>query len=314
MNTDTLIARLNDGATASLVTLSVDHVMTQPVNALIEADWLAGQIVTAIAAASESDQTERWIRERIAELRANPPPGSLRDQLPTEVIGPVRDMVVRPFVPDRVIIGRMLGHRAVETLVRDLLVGAIQSFSQRFRPNLPSGIPGAGLGLRSLKKVRKSVLGGIGQELEKQAESRVREFVDSVLAQVLAQVADRICDAKDAEIYGRFRGHLMDQILDTPMVDLDHELGKVDPDALVQTGVAIANSLAKRANLRDEVRDMVQAGLEAMGDKTIGAHLKEAGITDEWRAEIEPQMVNRCAEIVQTTAFHDWLTDVLETR
>ncbi len=305
-----VLARLEDGALDDLVGHVLDHLMNQPVHALVEADWLAGQIVTSLDAASESDQTEAWIRDRIAELRANPTTGSLRDHIPAEVTEPVREMVERPFVPDRAILGRLMGHKAVEALIRDLLVGAIQSFLQRVRPSVPGA--GLGRGLKSLNKVRKGVLGGIGQELEKQAEGRVREFVDSMLSQMLGQVADNLCNPRDAEVYGRFRGHLMDQILDTPMQDLDREIGKMDPNSLVATGTAIAQALAQRKGLRDEITNLVQIGLDTMGDRTIGEHLAQAGIAEDWRKDVEPQLVQRCLDFVRTDPFTDWLGALLD--
>jgi hypothetical protein len=308
MSAEQVLTRLEDGGLASLVKLAVDHVLDQPVHALIDAEWLAGQVVSALETASKSDQTEQWFRDRIADIRSDPPPGKLRDHVPTEVAGPIREMVVRPFVPDREIIGRMLGHKAVEALVRELLIGAIQSFAKRFRPS----VPGATLGLKSLKRMGKGVLGGVGQEIEKHAEGRVRDFVDGMLNQVLAQIADRLCNPRNVEVYGRFRGHLMDQILDTPMRDLDRELGKLDPDALVETGTAIARSLAQREGLREEVRALVQSALDSMGDTTIGAHLGEAGMTEEWRAEIDPQIVAQSVGFVRAEPFRAWLTALLD--
>jgi hypothetical protein len=302
-----VIARLDDGALAKLVDLACDHLLDQPLHALVDAEWAAARIVEGMRSWSASEQNEAWLRAQIASLRARTPEGSLRTHLPNEITEPLERLVQRPYVPDRAIIGRLLGHKTVEALVRELLVGTLHSFAQRLKPSVPRSSR-----LRSLKRVGDGVLGGLGQVLEGQAESRVRDFVDTVMAQVMAQIADHICNPGHADAFGRFRHHLIAQLLDTDLADLDRELEKLDPDDLVHTTAAAVRALAHREGLQAEIVEICQSVLDESGDTPLRAHLDEAGIADAWHTEARSRITQSAAAFVQTDAFRAWLDGVLD--
>ena len=304
--TETVLARLEDGAIQRLVDLTSDHILDQPLCILVDVPWLAERITEGLAAWSQSDQTEIWIRDRVAELREKRPEGRLGDHIPTEVSDPLKALVERPYVPDRAIIGRLLGHRAVESLVRELLIGTLQSFAQRLKPSVPSSSR-----LRGLKRVGDGVLGGLGSVLEGQAESRVRDFVDTVMSQVMNQIADYICNPNNADAFGRFRGHLLAQALQTPLSDLDRELDKLEPDDLVKTGTAIARALSAREGLQDEIVQVIQAVVDEAGPTTLRAHLAEAGVKDEWHTEVRSKLTLSAQAFIATDEFKEWLGEVL---
>lgn len=305
--TEAVITRLQDGALAKLVDLTSDHVLDQPLCALVDVDWLAERITHGIATWSRSEQTEQWIRMRVTELREKTPEGRLSDHIPTEVSDPLKELVQRPFVPDRAIIGRLLGHKAVESLVRELLVGTLHSFAQKLKPNVPGSSR-----LRGLKRVGDGVLGGLGSVLEGQAESRVRDFVDTVMSQVMNQIADYICNSSNADAFGRFRGHLLSQLLETPLSDLDRELDKLDPDDLVRTATAIARALSAREELQDEIRQLIQTVVDEAGTTTLRDHLAEAGVADEWHTEVRSMITMSAQSFIETDGFKSWLGEVLD--
>ena len=78
----------------------------------------------------------------------------------------------------------------------------------------------------SLKRVSEGMLGGLGAEIERQAEQKAKDFVDTILSSVVAQAADDLCDPDKAEDYGRFRAHLLDQLLDTPLAEAQARSGQ----------------------------------------------------------------------------------------
>ena len=304
--TETVLTRLEGGALARLVDLTSDHILDQPLSLLVDVPWVAERVTEGLAAWSQSDQTEIWIRDRVTELREKTPQGRLGDHIPAEVSDPLKALVERPFVPDRAIIGRLLGHRAVESLVRELLIGTLQSFAQRLKPSVPSSSR-----LRGLKRVGDGVLGGLGSVLEGQAESRVRDFVDTVMSQVMNQIADYICNPNNADAFGRFRGHLLAQVLETPLSDLDRELDKLDPDDLVKTGTAIARALSAREGLHDEIVQVIQAVVDEAGDTSLREHLAQAGVKDEWHTEVRSKITLSAQAFIATDEFKQWLDEVL---
>ena len=306
---DTVFERLQGDATPALVGLVVDHLLAQPVEDLIDPDTLASQIVAALEQVSESEQTEAWFREQVDQIRTKVPDDVLRDTIPEDMVTPLRNAIMHPFVPDRAIVGRLMGHGAIEALLRTLLVGSLQSFAQRIRPAVPGS---SGRRLKSLKRMGEGVLGGLGQEIERQAEQRVKDFVDTILGQVLGQAADHLCDPRHAETYGRFRGHMLDQILDTPLSDLQHEVEKLDPDALVSSCTAAARGLANRDGFEDEIAGHVRTILDGLDGKSMGDFLQEAGIAPNWREKVETQLAKQAKGFMQTPGFKDWLSALLD--
>jgi len=303
--------RLQGEAMDTLIPLAIDHMLALPVHELLDAPSLARTTAATLRQAAHSDQTEAWLRERIVALQANVPEGAIEDYVPDAVVQPIRDIVVRPITPNRAMVGRLIEHGAVENLLRELLVNALQGFARRLRPSVP-GSDRAASRLRSLKRVGEGMLGGLGAEIERQAEQKAKDFVDSILSSVIAQAADDLCDPNKAESYGRFRGHLLDQLMNTPFSDLNREFNKLDPDTLVTTAAATARAMSERAGLEGEIEALITVAIKDIGDKTAGQILVEAGMADSWRAEVEVRAAALARSFTATDAFGTWLEQLLK--
>jgi hypothetical protein len=302
--------RLQGEALDTLIGLAIDHLLALPLHQLINASSLARTTAATLRQATRSNQTETWLRERIVALQANIPEGTLGDYVPGRVVQPIRDIVVRPVVPDRALVGRLIEHGAVEGLLRELLVNALQGFARRLRPSGPGGDRTASR-LRSLKRVSEGILGGLGAEIERQAEQKAKDFVDSILSSVIAQAADDLCDPNKAESYGRFRGHLLDQLMNTPFSELNREFNKLDPETLVATATAAARALSERTGLEGEIEALITLAIADIGDQTAGQILTEAGMADAWRAEVEVRAAQLARNFTATDAFGTWLEQLL---
>ena len=310
MSTPTL-AKLQGPALDALTHLALDHLIEMPLNQLIDAPSLARQIVITLRATADSTQTEQWLRNQIEATTRHVPEGTVRDHSPSDVVAPIRAAIAHPATPDREMVGRLLEHGAVENLLRDLLVSALQGFTAKIRPSIP-GSERTHSRLGRLKRASESMLGGLGAEIERQAEQKARDFVDSILSSVVAQTADNLCDPNKAEGYGRFRGHLFDQFLDTPLSDLNRELAKIDPDTLVGTASAIIKALASRPEIETEITELIVLGLSQIGDQTAAEILAEAGVDDTWRPELETRLTTLARGFTATPAFEGWLNALLQ--
>jgi len=321
-----VLARLEAGALASLVALVVDDLLNRPVSGLLDPDFVADQVMAALETASEGARTEAWLRERIRELQARVPEGTLGDRASDDVVAPLRQALGRPIIWDRELTGRLVDHEAIRSVFRDVLLHAVQGYARKLaalgRDNpvsntarnlgIGSGRGGLGGGLGRLKTLGEGLARGLSAELEHQTEGRVKEFVDQAMSAVMQQVADHLCDARYAEIYGRYRVHLVDTLLDTELAVLSAELDKVDPDQLVATGSAMARALAHREGFREDVVKAVRAALDEGGERSLRSFLAEAGIDEtQWRRGIEEQIVARGGELLQGAEFRAWLGELL---
>ena len=319
-----VITRLQGGALASLVTLVVDDLLTRPVSGLLDPDFVADQVMAALETASEGERTEAWLRDRIKGLQERVPAGTLGARADDAVVEPLRHALGQPIVWDRELAGRLVDHEAVHAMFRDVLLRALQGYGRKLAAmgrdnpvsqtarNLGFGGGRGGGGLGRLKSLGEGLARGISAEFEHQTEGRVREFVDQAMSTVMQQVADHLCDPDYADVYGRYRVHLVDTLLDTDLTVLSGELDKLDPDRLVATGSAMARALARREGFREDVVRAVRAALAETGDRSLRSFLAEAGIDEaQWREGIEVQIVARGSELLQGDAFRAWLVDLL---
>jgi hypothetical protein len=132
-----LLRRLENGGLESLATLTIDHLLARPVAELVDPEWVARQVVLALEAVSAGPETEQWLAKRIADLRETVPAGTVGDRMPDEIRRPLRDVVGRPYLPDRVLVGRLLDHAAMQRLLRDVLVGALRGFVAKLKAPVP---------------------------------------------------------------------------------------------------------------------------------------------------------------------------------
>ena len=328
---DQILSRLRAGMVEELADLVVDHILDRPVTELVDPDWLAGQVVHSLQAATAGPRTEDWLREQVQGLRSRVPEGRIGDHVPEEIADPLREVLARPVIFDRALVGRLLDHEAARGLVKDLLRGSLDGFTARLR-TLSAAVPTApasasrGFGrLKALsqgvKTVSEGVLGGIGKELEERSAQRISEFLDASLSAAMGQVADHITSPRHAAAYGAYRVHIMDTLLQTEMGLLNQELEKLDPDSLVATGAATARAVARREGLKDELAQAFRAALAEAGDQTVRGFLAETGIEEaagtgadaQWRQDLKEQIAAQTKAFVDTDAFSDWLLRLLQT-
>ncbi len=303
-----MLRRLQSGGLESLAVVVVDHLLARPLSELVDPAWAARQMVLALEAVSAGPETERWLRERIADLREHVPAGTAGERIPDEIRRPLRDVVGKEYLPDRVLVGRLLDHAAMQRLLRDVLVGALQGFVAKLKAPVPRPLSR----LRALggKALHEGMLGGLSQEIERQAEARIRDFVDGAVHSFVEQVADHVTAAEHAARYAEFRVHLVDTLWDTELAVFARELDKLHPDDLVATGAATARALARRAGFEDEITAAIRAAIDASAGRSLGDLLDEAGIQDGWRHEAEAQLVEQAKRVVETGAFRSWLDQV----
>lgn len=302
--------RLEAGGLEQLTGLAIDHLLSVPLASLVNPEILASQIAINWRQTARSEQSHAWVRAHVVRLREATPSGRLRDHIAPGLVTPLQEAIRKPVVPNRAMVGRLVEHGAVEDLLRELLVGALQGFAKRLRPAVPGSDRAVGR-LRSLKRVSEGMLGGLGAEIERQAEQKAKDFVDSILSSVVAQAADDLCDPGKAEDYGRFRAHLLDQLLDTPLEELKREADKLDTDTLVDTAVEMAGVIAESEGLENQISSIIQVGLETIGDQSAAQLLEEAGIANAWRLEVEQQVNLIAKDFINTAPFQSWLEGIL---
>lgn len=306
MNEDVL-ARLRAGGADRLADLLLEDLLDRPLAELIDPRWLAERLVASVRSAADDPRVERWFRDRVNDLRARVPAGY--PQVPAPIRGPLRDLLLRPYVPDRALVGRLLDHDTARLLLKNLFQDLLVAFARRIKPPVVPKAPLGALGGR-LGKLGEGVLGAVGHELEQQVEQRAREFTDQAAQKLVDKMADHLCNTSLVAEYGAWRAHGLDVLLSTDARSLAGEIEKLDPESLVATGAALVRGIAGREELVGEVESVLRAAMEGAGGRSARELL---GGVEEHGIDLARDLLRqRARAVIETPAFERWFEEIIE--
>lgn len=293
-------ARLVGGGVDRFVDLLIEDVLDRPVGELVDPAWLARQLAATARAAVDDPQVEGWLRARVQDLRVRVPAGP--PAVPAAIVDPLRDVLRRPYLPDRALVGRLLDHDTARLLLKQLFQDTLVGFAQKVRPALPAGrgpLPFGRLG-----RLGENVLGGLSQELEAQLEARAREFMDAGVQRLVEKLGDELCDPRLVREMGEWRAHGLEVALTTELAVFAGEVEKLDPDALVDAGAAVVRAFARREELPGELEAVLRAAMEAAEGRSLRSLL--GGVEAHGVGLIRAVLVERARSLVATEAFAAW--------
>ncbi|MFN7142347.1 MAG: hypothetical protein ACK4YP_01105 [Myxococcota bacterium] len=302
---DAVRARLRDGGADRLADLLLEDLLDRPIDELVDVAWLSERLVASLRSAAADPRVEGWFRDRVNDLRARVPAGA--PEIPAPIRGPLRELLLRPYVPDRALVGRLVDHETARLLLKNLFLDLLIAFANRIKPPMVSKPP---LGLGRLGRLGEGVLGAMGEQLEHQVEQRAREFTDQAVAKLVDKMADHLCNPELVVEYGAWRAHGLDVILGTDARALAGEVEKLDPEALIATGAALVRGIAGREELAGEVESVLRAAMDSAGSRSARALL---GGVEEHGIDLARDLLRqRARALVETPAFERWFEEVVE--
>jgi hypothetical protein len=294
--------RLLGGGADRLADLLLDDLLSRPVRELVDVPWLARTLAQSVRGAADDPRVEQFLRDRIGDARARVPAGPVA--LPREVRAPLRDVLRRPYVPDRQLMGALLDHDTARLLLKNLFQDLLVAFARRLRPPVPAAVKGPLPGLNRLKALGEGMMGAVGHELEAQVEHKAREFTEAGVARLVEKMADHLCDPQLIREYGEWRAHALDVFLRTDARKLAGEIEKLDPDALVSTGAAVVRAFVAREDFAGEIEAVLDAAIEGAGDRSV--HALMGGLEDHGVALVRDLLRQRARALVEAPAFAEW--------
>lgn len=296
--------RLRSGGADRFVDLLLDDLLDRPVSELVDAAWLAGRLVEIARTSATDARIEDALRRQIQALRKQIPSGPTR--LPPNVEPPLRDLLGRPFVPDQVLVGRILDHEAARQMLRSMFQDLLVAFARKVRPALPTQKPS--LPFARLQKLGEEMLGAVGQEFEKHLEDRAREFMDTAMQRLIAKMAEHLCSPQHSNEYAAWRLHALDVLLATDRQRIVAEVDKLDPEAMVATGSAIARAIVNRPEFVGEVEGFLTSLLERAENRSLRA----LGVDEASVALLRDLLRQRARAVIETDAFAQWWDEMNE--
>jgi hypothetical protein len=313
MDTTTILQKLQDptGALSSLCAIGVEHILSQPLESFIEVERLAQRVTEALSGPGLEPTLTQHVKPALLRFlaRAEAADERVGVAVPEGVAAEIEAYLSNPVKLNRDLVQRVVDAKEM----RGALSTVIQESLGRFlKADTAQGKGSGGLfGLAArsagaLRDVGKSMLGGIGDEIEKQIQKRSREAMDSSMSYVQEKLVDYLMSEESSKTMGKararsFKSSLRQKVADAKLLPLDMLLSHVP--ALLRHNLA-------RPEIQETIRTELQALLNLEGKKPLKQILEESGLLEKTREDLLRQAVPQALSLVNTDAFKDWLTSL----
>lgn len=308
-----------DSALAGLAALSVDSLLSHRLSDLVSASAIVVSMRAVLLAWLDAPQAPtvllRIVEHVVHRLQSERRP--LKDSLATELVAVARQVVARPFSPDRALVLSIIDRGPMRELVRSILLEEVLEFGRRASAPVAGMARGLGALARFAGETVKSrtgrvgsLVGAVGDEVERQLEKRASEFVDAALGNVFSQIADSIADPRRALEAAELRVAMFDGALELTGPQLARELLNADlpgASALLRTGLRTYLSSPKAER---ELLDLANF-VFALEEGTLHDLLGRLGVLTPVRAFIIEQATERMQHVAQGEPFAAWLSALL---
>lgn len=319
MEATTLIQKLqSDEGASALAKLSVEALLAQPLEALLPREQLrAGtrKVLEAWLAAPEGVKAIDSLVERVVnELQAMP--RSVKEAVPREAVALIREVLGRPFSPEKRVVLTVIDRPPMRELVRQLLLSTILDFGRK--ASAPVAGVARGLGsiarlagdtVKSRTGVLGSMVGAVSGEVERQVEKRAVEFVDAALGGVFGQIADALSDPSRAHEASELRQAFFDGLIELTGTQLAREVMNSD----VSGGAEVVRSSLKRWLASDasntQLDQLAALTLKHDGARTAAEVLKEFGLLEVTVTLGTEHLARHIKTVTTTPAFATWLSE-----
>lgn len=318
------------------VALMVDALLELRLDEVIDADAAVATLVAGTTGENAALWAERhgrasWDRN-LARTEADP------DATLADWIGPSGRERLETLVAALPRPQGQLAKDAIDpALVRELLAPVWQEVLTGFAKKLPipsaSGVADPSApeappeperrGLRSRLKKRveqragaiversKSVLGGLGAEVERQVQAAAREFSQGASDTVKDAVKARLESDEGKRITAELRRQALAAILDTPAGDALPDLRAFPVDRALGLAGPIAEHNRTHARWRALVEDEIRAVIEIDGQRTLRRILEEVRLLERVTADLLEFGDGWARSTVETDAFAAWVSDLV---
>ncbi len=308
---------ITDERLTALIDLAFEYLCAQPFDSVIDPARVLPVLDDALAAERTAD-FHRWIgvplRERLIE-RAKKSTVLLAAWLPKSVTDGLDEQLGRPVKLPRKAIDDAVASEQVREGVRQMVTETLDGFVNKALAGgeVQSSSGGGGLrgvlsfGARAAAGVGKGLLGGIGEELQKQLQEKAKGFVDSSMAAAQKRLADRIASEETAKTLGKRRQKFFQKLLTRSESEaatwVEKSVRWKDVDATLPA--IVAHNLA-RAELREAIDGEVRAVFDQLAKESIGSLLERAGVKEHARLWARTQGLALAKGFVETEALKAW--------
>lgn len=157
----------------------------------------------------------------------------------------------------------------------------------------------------------KSVMSGLGSEVERRFQAVTKEFSESAEEVFREALNERLKSSEGRELVAQVSRQVIDHVLVTSVADIHEDAERIPIEDILRLVPSIVSHSAARAFVQDIVRQEIDAFLALEGDRPLREVLSELGILDEVRAAAVPRASALARGFLASPAFRAWLDALL---
>ncbi len=219
--------------------------------------------------------------------------------------------------------------------LRELFAPVIQQVLVQFTSKLPipgvggggssSGSAGGALGglvgmlgkqvqksASQFAEVGKSVMGGLGGELERRMQTLARDFSHTAMGELRVAVSDRLKSAEGQAILMRMRDRAIEHVLNAQLADVTRDMMRLPVEELAQLAPSVVVHQVEQGLLTALLEAELEAAMSAIGQRSLLELLTEAGLHESTRDLILRIVDPGAKALFASDKFGDWLGRLLD--
>lgn len=334
--TASILARLTAEASPEreqLATLLVDHALSRTVAELIDPSALRPIVVAALTEDNLRRVVERHVLPgyRRYAAAAHASAEVVGGLVPERARGELGRTLASARVPRAIWAEGMVDPALLRRLLAPVWVHLLTSFVRRLplpaAPQAGTAASGAGMlaaGLagkigRSVQEraerlvdAGRSVMGGLGAELERKLQGATRDFSDAALGIFREALGERLRSDEGRELVAAIRDQATEHVLSTRLSALQIDADSLPVEQVVELAPAIVAHARARPFVADRIDEEIRAFLATEGSRVVADLLAEAGVLDAVRAEGVRRASGLARGLFAAPAFEGWLDRLLQ--
>jgi hypothetical protein len=329
------LTRPESDETDELLAIIVDHALDKKLRELVDFEETRAIVVRALTKENLERIFERHVipgYSRYAK-HASDSPDTVGSLVPDEARNTIIEVIQKSKLPrgkwaegavDRVLIGRLFAPVWTNLLV---------SFAKRLPlPGMgggggaTGGSTAVGRGARGiagritrsakeqaekLVDAGKSVMGGLGSEVERRLQSAAKEFSDGAADLFREALNERLKSAEGRELVAQISRQATDHVLVTKVSEIHEDARRFPVEDVLRLTPSIVAHAAPRAFVQAVVRQEIDAFLVLEGDRPLRDVLDELGILEDFRRAAVARAKMLASGLFESPAFRDWLGRLL---
>lgn len=313
MDAQTLLTKLQDqsenNALSQLCALGVDHILSQPLETFLEVERLAQRITETLQGPGVEPSVIQHLKPAVDRFlaRAEAADERLGAAVPEKVAAEVEAYLSKPVKLKRELVQRVVSANemrgALSTVIQEALGRFLKSDTKEQGKGGSSLFSLAARGAGALRDAGKGLLGGLGDEIERQIQKRTKDAMDSSMSFVQEKLVDYIMSEDNAKTMGKARAQAFRRSLKQKVADAKHlpiEMMLSHIPALLRHNIA-------RPEIQATIRQELLELLKLEGKKSLKQLLEEAGLLAQTRDDLLHQASTQARSFVQTEAFQGWV-------